>query len=482
MDDAGRTQHVLGARVIRLLDGGPYAPIRLLLAFGLPILALAMAIPGVVKDPFITAAAYGTLLGDTAPAYALTLSDGRWLGWLWARVAADLSLPHQQALFYGAWAVTSGSLGLALFRRDRLPFRPVIAALALCFSAPAAGLALALPQELPGMALVAVYAAVLWLTPAGFALWATLPIAALGLMAAHWVPLTLLAMLLAAGRVSGRPGELRRSVLAVFGGLALGALAIFLINLKVHGVFGLVRPGGDGADTDLMALVLPWLAQVAASFFGPEPLLGVGLIALGLVTLFLRRALVADRLLGGIGLVLIVTLLGVMRSGEGPLFAEALPLWILVVAVLAWASAEAPLKVASLVFVAALAGAALTGAVGWRAELGAARDYQAASRALAAEIAAEAASRGPLVVAGSPGALDGASVLTDHQALAKRLEHLTKRPTVQCPNPDPLCARYRTGLVSMPVRPSPGWITTDAQGVTLIRLPDGVFVAAPKRR
>ncbi|GMG82745.1 hypothetical protein LNKW23_19580 [Paralimibaculum aggregatum] len=464
--------------------GSALAPVRVLVAVLAPLLLMALAVPGAVSDPFVAAPVYPMLLGDAGPALSRALGEGRWLGWLWAMEASEISLAGQQMLYFGLWAVAAAALALGIFRMDTTPWRAWIAAAALFFAPPAAELARAFPELVPAVAVIAAYALAVAILPLAAAQWAALVAVPLGLMADVAVPLVLLAVLLAGAWPDERPGALGRSLLAVLAGLVIGVVAIFVLNWAMHGALGVLREPAGAAPEDPLDLLAPWLVRMALGLFGPEPLLGAGLVALGLVVLFLWAPPLAHRLLGGLGIVLLVVSIGAMHSSRVPAFSEALAVWLLVVAVLSWAAQCPPHRAIGAGFTVALGLAAVQGLDFWRDRLGGAARYQAASRALAAEIVAAAPGQGPLVLAGSPGAVAGASVLGEFRALALRIAYLTGRDAVQCPSLDTLCAAHRADFLDMPHRPQPGWVEPSGPGETapvLVRLPDGVFRPAPKR-
>ncbi len=468
------------ANLREVLSGPPWAVPRLLAVVAAPLLVILLTAPGVVIDPYLRAATIPAVLGDPGPDFARTLSEGTWLRWLWSLEAGALSPAAHLWTVLALWSVAAAAVGLAVFRDDPLPFRAALLAVALVLAPPAVEFALAAPAAVPAFAVVAAFALVAMAGTPALARGAAVVLAPLGMLADPVVPLLLLAILLAAGRGSER-GVLVGSAVAVFGGAAIGVLAMFLANLGVHGVFGLrAEEAAAPSSGPLAEMLAPWLRAAAADVFGAPPVLGCLLLAAALAVLFRMRAPEADRLLGGLGLV-IATIGAVAAISHGaPSLVFALPVWILAVAAIGWAAARAEARALALAFTLGLALAALHGLALWHARLAEPRIYQVATRALAAEVMA-AGGEGPVVIAGSPASVSGAAILQEFRGLAARMALLTGRDTVQCPGPDPLCEAHGAALAAMAPRPLDGWIQRTDGGAVLIRLPDGVFAPAPRR-
>ncbi|MGF1446037.1 MAG: hypothetical protein ACFBRM_07525 [Pikeienuella sp.] len=474
----------------RIFVGPPWMPPRLIAVFGLPLLVYALSLPGGFADPFLRASSLAQLLGDTGPSFAQTLTEGRWLVWVWALEADQISPQGHLWIALGLWALVSTLLALAIFRDDPLPGRAMLTALALSLAPPLAGQFLAPPEIVPAFAVMAVYALLLLLVPMSEARVALLILVPLGMAAAAFVPLALFAMLMVAGsdREPGR-GKMIDGLAMLLGGLVVGAALLFVLNLAVHGVVGFGHAGaaaGLPPDGPLTDVLLPWLIQTAHGHYGPWPFLGVGSVALALVLLFLARASEADRLLGAFGLMLVAAALQTAISGRLPTYAESLPLWILAVGALALAARKGRLALASPVLMVGLAVGASQGLSEWRWTLAHTRVYQDTTAEIASDVAEAVRDiAGPIVIAGSPGTVAGAEVLTEFRGLALRLSLLTGRRVVQCPDPDPLCAAHRATLAQMPPRPLDGWLRLDlgeaGETALLLRLPDGVFAPVQAR-
>jgi hypothetical protein len=497
-------------------EPGPAALfLRLPLLAGLPLALLALLVPGALTDPFLEADAYAALADDAA-LFARTAENGRWLAWLWSRLGA-LSPGEAALLAHGLRALAAGLVALAVFRSDARPWRALVAATALLLAPQAAAASSGLPETTPAAALLATYAALALLLSPAWARGALYLAVPAGLMTHPAVPLALLAILLAAGREEADGAALLRALRTFAIAAGLGAGAILGLNLAVHGILGFAGAEAGAPAADGLDRVEEWLGAVLSRGLGPAAPIALAALAAALAVLFRASPRRADMLFGGLVCALLMPALGLVVTGEASDFAATLFVAVFAVAILGRAARAARHPAVSGAMLGALGYLALAGAADWHALHAAARPYQEASRALAAEMRAgpraedadapaqvdrrppprtaglappigrvsAAAHPPPLpparyVLGGSPAALPGVEVLRRFDALAARLSHLLRAEVVQCPSRHAACDRHGGRIARMPQRPAPGWIARAADGSMLVRLPDGVF--RPARR
>jgi hypothetical protein len=82
----------VGKSVMQGGAAGPVrpGPLRVLLLTALVFLAMAAALPGNFADPYVSFDDYPTLFGWTGTYYSKTLTEGRWVNYLWQEVVGPL--------------------------------------------------------------------------------------------------------------------------------------------------------------------------------------------------------------------------------------------------------------------------------------------------------------------------------------------------------------------------------------------------------
>ncbi len=464
----------------------PFDPRILTPAILAPLAVVFLVSPRLFVDPFVGAASYPVLLGESESLRAAALASGHWLTWAWSLLDLRAAGAILGGLFVLLWSLASAFVACGIFRGDRTPVRAALTAAALALGPPVAELAHHAPAMLPATALVTLYAGIVLIAPRRLAETLLLVFVPLGLMTEGLAALTILAVLLAAPREARDRASLTRSVVLFVLGVALGALAVFALNRAQHGVFGLARPEGGELPpiVDRLGVLERLLLDAAPMFLGPVPVAGVVPIVAALGLLFLLEPRQADRIFGGLGLGMAVVIGKTLLTGEPPLLRELLFVWVFLVCLLAWAARAAPDGPAAASFAILIGTAGALGGAHLYDDYGLRGRFQAASRALAEDIRAGFGPEGVparIVVAGSPDAVEGSRVLTEFGALADRLSLVLGAEVIQCPSDAPACRAHRAALIGLPQRPAEGWVARAVDGTGLVRLPDGVFSPARDR-
>jgi len=460
------------------------------------LLLLLVLIPDQFRDPFTFFDDYPVLLGQAEGYYPKTLSEGRWINWLWTLRPAGFDPVWLFAAYVGFWCLAMAVLAAALLPPGRRGW-VLLGAPALVLSPSFAHLyAFATLMLVPAIALGFVLMA--WSGPRARER-ALLLLVAPSVMVHGALAYLLLTMAIL---LEARAPGLRRLVrlcLAFGVSFALGVLAIFALNFWAHGVFGLEtaewRRLSELAVLDPVERGLERLRRTFAEFWS----ILVGGMAIGWLTLgamgasallLLRenpRACFAAFLAGASGLGLTVTQIlasGVTMPERGFFF-----LWPALVAPALLLVGLGTGRAARAVGVLALIATIGFGALHWRAAHDIFAPLMAESRAIAAEIGRHPP--GPVLAAGKRIATvgywaDAWSRSAWHIWLEHRLEGLTGREVAVCPLPAARCAardrlwpgiapfpRDRLDVIAaMPPWPSDGSIRVAADGTLLLRLPD----------
>ena len=282
---------------------GASVPRAILLAFVPAFAALLLAALPQLADPMIRYDDFPAFFREAALYWEKTLSEGRWLNYLWMKHAPFWPAPVGYVLYQFFWALfAAGAAANALGARER----PIYLGLLATFIALS-------PQnflisgwfstQLPSTIFAAVFAVVAALSTSRAGRWMFLATGWVSMLTYPTLPLLMLAVLLTRH-------DLRRSLgdLAVLLGILVvsvlaGTLTMYAINWQVHGVFGLVIDEWRNATpaTDLASLVanLPMIPDLLARVYMTT---GYGNPVLSLVNLVLPVAALA--------------LLSVRRPGE----------------------------------------------------------------------------------------------------------------------------------------------------------------------
>ncbi len=477
--DSGRPRVALPAR-------HPLAPRIFFPAVIAPLIVVFLVSPRLFVDPFVGAASFPVLLGQSEALREAAAYNGHWLTWAWSQ----LDLRQANALLGAAlvvlWSLASAFVACGIFRGDRTPARAALTSAALALGPPVAEIAHHAPAMLPAIGLVCLYAGIVLLAPRRIAEFLLLVFVPLGLMTEGFAALAILAVLLAAPREPHDRSSVIRSVSLFVIGVAIGTLAIFNLNEALHGIFGFAQPEGEvlPPPAERLDVLERLLVEAAPLFLGPVPMAGAVVVVAAVAMLFLFEPRQGERLFGGLALCLAVVVGKTLLTGDAPLVRELLFVWVLLVCLLAWAARSAPDGPAAASFGILMGTAAALGGAHLYGDYGARGAFQAASRVLAEDIRAgfgEGAVPGRIVVAGSPAGIAGSQVLTDFEALGDRLSVVLGTEVIQCPSQAQACSDHRIQLIGLPQRPAEGWVDRARDGTGLVRLPDGVFSPARDR-
>ncbi len=210
---------------------------RLLKAFGVSLLAIFVVSAPNLIDPFIRHDDYPALFGDAQMFWGKTLTEGRWLNYLW----------HLRGIATPAWlnfaayqilsALLAAALAVAAMGREGHTWFIAALALFILGSVPATLISLWFNTLLPGLAVVALYA-VLGCYLSQRSLRILLP---LFVIVSFWAypsySLILLAVCLM--RTKNRSfADLAGLMVLFIASFAAAVLLTYTINWYVHGIFG----------------------------------------------------------------------------------------------------------------------------------------------------------------------------------------------------------------------------------------------------
>jgi hypothetical protein len=392
-----RTILTTGAVVEPTAAARPPSAARAVLLTVVAVLALFAAAPAGFIDPFASFDDYPTLFGWLDAYYGKTLSEGRWVNFLWQVHVGPIGRHAAFLLVALAWSATAAIIAASVFRDDARPWRGALFAVALAL-APPFGVMIAWPNTiLPVMAVLLAYTAIAaWARP-GVSAAALLVFAPLGLMSYTTSPVVMALALALCGDWRGfRRGAALVGLLAA--GVALGLLAIYIANWTAHGVFGIVadqwRAPAEVEGFDDLAENAGRVAErfKANIFTIVHSAVWVGLVIF-LATPFIayaripRRALPVLGVLGaGMGLIILHFLLSGVGAGI-----RAWPfVWMCLAALYAVMAREAAGRTARGVFLAVLVLFALGGGYFWRDFHGGLRPLQTKTAELAERVGAKA--------------------------------------------------------------------------------------------
>ena len=463
-------------------------PARVSLVQVMVIWALTMgaywaALPELLADPFIRHDDYAALRGRADVYYGSTLSEGRWLNYWWA--LRPVFFDHQAVFtaFLALWALAATLFSAVIFPNDRFPWRMALGALIVGFCPPMINIALWPGTLLPGMALVAGYAAILACGSLSARFW-ILPLFVIPALMSHGsFPLVMAVMaLLAPGWVAGRRGGAQMiGFAALFGAsLAIGTALIFSVNWSVHGVFGVKIDDWRGATPaqDLASaaeMVVRYINQLMVNlenmFHVTLPILSAVLVAAFIMLQSVDRG-AAKRVFFALAIVMGVQAAQAVATGLLTPFRGQFPLWIVFAAMPLLALRAAGQAVARFAIIVVAAAFLTVGSWHWRLFETTFSPYQAATRAIAMDVAAVDPSRNAtLFVRGDARELPNGEETQSSNALGYRLELLTGRDVVMCSlNPED-CATFEAQS-GPPYHPAPEYVRTLEGGDLLIRLRD----------
>ncbi|MEO1603368.1 MAG: hypothetical protein AAFU49_23500, partial [Pseudomonadota bacterium] len=198
-----------------------------------------LVIPVQINDPFSRADDYPVLLRLPEHYYSKTLSEGRWLNWLWALRPWPVEPQTLLALYLSGWVLFCSAVAVALFRDSKWPVLPALTASALAFMPQGAIISLWFGTLVPLNAILAVFGLIVLF---GSPRWVERGLAVgvpLAFMTHSTAPLLMLIVAATAGRPRPAGGSPLRLVLIFGVALGAGMLAAWTLNYVYHGHFGL---------------------------------------------------------------------------------------------------------------------------------------------------------------------------------------------------------------------------------------------------
>lgn len=210
---------------------------RLLKAFWVSLLAIFVVSAPNLIDPFIRHDDYPALFGDAQMFWGKTLTEGRWLNYIWHLRSILTPAWLNFAAYQMLWALLAAALAVAAMGREGHPWFIAALALFILGSVPSTLISLWFNTLLPGLAVVALYA-VLGCYMSQRSLRALLP---LFVIVSFWAYPTYSLILLAVClmRTEDRSfADLAGLMVLFIASFAAAVLLTYTINWYVHGIFG----------------------------------------------------------------------------------------------------------------------------------------------------------------------------------------------------------------------------------------------------
>lgn len=413
-----------------------------------------------LPDPMIRHDDYPALLADPALFYSKTLTEGRWVNYLWHLRGVVTPAWLNFAVYQLLWAVYLGCMVQNALGREADVWQQVMVALIAGLCLPWVLISLWFNTLIPGLAIVALYAWLATKLSERASRWLMLVFVPVSLMAYTTYPFLVLAMCLTRSSTR-RSGRDLAGLLALFAAsFVLGMLAIYSLNYAAHGVFGvpMAEWRNPRPATDLATALEN--AKLAAAFLvnlglkggynvpGLAVLQGV-LLACAVWSVLRHDKWRALYMLSGAGLGLALICLQAIRSGIDMPVRSGGFLWIfgavfLGLFVLSLRDAGRVRLSRNLLFVVTAAYVVFAGMTHYYYT-----DWHRLSRVMAAELTG---GQGPVYVTGTYLSLEAArnSDLQKWHSVEFRLKHLTGREIVMCESKPEACAslpaELRAGL------------------------------------
>ncbi|UWR91624.1 hypothetical protein K4K96_13060 [Phaeobacter inhibens] len=202
--------------------------------FGL-LIAAAFQLP----DPLIRHDDYPALFGDAETYYVKTLTEGRWVNYLWHLRETLLPSWGNYLIYNALWAVVLGCLAHNALGGEAALWRKGAVALIAGLSAPALLISLWFNTLIPGMAILAIYALATTHLSDRTCRWLLVPFVPLALTAYTTYPFFLLALCLTRADTQRSAKDLAALLGLFILCFALAMASIYTLNYLFHGVFGI---------------------------------------------------------------------------------------------------------------------------------------------------------------------------------------------------------------------------------------------------
>ena len=214
--------------------------------FGLALIAVMVISAANLLDPVIRYDDYPALFADPEGFWSKTLSEGRWLNYVWHMREVVTPAWLNFAIYQAGWALFAAAFAVAVMPgKDRIWFACVLA-LTFLVAPPALLIAPWFNTLIPAMALLAGYA-VLATRLSQYALRCLLPIFTL-LTFLTYTTFPIILLLICLVRTERRSLKDLAGLITLFGTSFIASLlAVYALNWQVHGVFGLVLDASRSA-------------------------------------------------------------------------------------------------------------------------------------------------------------------------------------------------------------------------------------------
>ena len=470
-------------------------------------------------DPFVRSDDYPGLVPRPDLYYHKTLTEGRWLNWVWMLRPWPTDPVLLNAVLGLCWSLTATFVATALAPGRGQFAAAALIALAVLFTPQQGFIWLWFNTLVPASVLLALFAGVAAFAPRRVAEWGLLVSGPLFVLT--YPSYALVAMVLVLGMSGPDPSPLRALRVTVLAGtgIALGLLASYTLNWMLHGHFGIVLPSWRMAEplesladlprnltlaVERLALVLPGAiakAHMAAA---------AGTAVLALCFVMLARA--APRRAWAMGLALAVCiglpLLHMVKVGAAWPFRATLHIHFAFVVLLALAYLRCTQPARRALAALMLVLLAVFGQMAFRAMMaGKGPDYQAETWDIAERIETVEPRSETVVIAGRLDAVPGGDFIQNSYGVTQRLALLTGAEVQACaaqpmdegehagrPQAPELlarpylregfremsrrrhevCERFVDRAAALPVWPAAGHVAAIAPGVVGLRLPDEV--------
>lgn len=431
-------------------------PVTVAAIFAVLLLAAVFQLP----DPLLRHDDYPALVADPSLFYSKTLTEGRWLNYLWHLRGVVTPAWLNFLAYQLMWAIYLGCFVHSAFGRGTEVWQRVMVALIGGLALPWVLISLWFNTLLPGLAMVAFYA---WLSTrisARSGRWLMLLFVPLTLMAYTTYPFLILALHLARADTDRSARDLAGLLILFAASFALGMLAIYSLNYAAHGVFGvpMAEWRNPSPATDLASalengrLALGYLAALVLK--GAYNNTALALVQAGLLLAAVWTVLRHDTwrgiyLLSGAAMGLALICLQVIRSGIDMPVRSGGFLWLYGAVFLGlfalWLQGAGRARLSrNLLFTLTAVPVIFAGMTQYFVS-----GWQRLSTAMAAELGA---GPGPVYVTGTYLSLEAArkADLQKDQSVIFRLQHLTGREVVMCESQPQQCAhlpkQLREGL------------------------------------
>jgi hypothetical protein len=269
-------------------------PRAILLAF-VPAFAtlLFVSLPQ-LADPLIRHDDFPAFFGDEFLYWEKTLSEGRWLNYLWMKYGPTWPAPVGFAFYQGSWALFAAAAAANALGPGARPVQLALLSTFIALSPHNFLISGWFNTQLPSTIFPAVFAVLAALSSQKAGRWLFLATGAVSMLTYPTVPLLMLALLLTKHDARRSCGDLAVLLVILVVSILAGMLTMYAINWQVHGVFGLVIDDWRNATpaTDLESLVgnLPMVPDLLGRLYYA---MGFGHPVLSLVNLVLLLAAMA---------------------------------------------------------------------------------------------------------------------------------------------------------------------------------------------